>query len=598
MSAKIDEVERLTIRNTGNKAQSSGRNKKFMSSSEDESDSEMKNSESIDTDDTSDLVQGLESENKSVEDETEADNFESKPEKSQWQDKLNNLDTTDEDDEEEEEDESESVREPSPKKVKVSKKVNISRSSTETSRSSRASSSRATRSSTQSSFSSKNSEKSQNDEQKTKKSQKAQKSHKLQKSSSSKASNKKSTKKAIIFESDSESDKENITANFDKLSAREKRNMRRSQSVESDAIMEVLPVEVPQSKTLATTTKTPRTRYKTIRKTSSNLSNTSSSKTTSSKTTKQAPIQILSDSSDDLSEVIIEQASEDAEIAQQIEERKNKYRQKRISSSPRISQELELKIKFLHHGVEKYTLNSTRRNGYFSILTAVLQKFEISHDSIETSSKKYKLNRFDSKNCPSICDFDDFKSLKRLKDEGLIDELFDTFQIVEVGENHGTIIDEPKVDETVAPDSIRLIIKSECPGKSEITVTLKREQSFVDLKNLLMEKDGYFKALETPIVRKVDKYNFKVASVADKAKKMRELNAAESAGHRTGARMGIPVSSNAAVNTTKKVTEGTEKYSLHFIFDGDRIEDFDTLMNDEELDLDDDFGIDVKEKVN
>ena len=44
-------------------------------------------------------------------------------------------------------------------------------------------------------------------------------------------------------------------------------------------------------------------------------------------------------------------------------------------------------------------------------------------------------------------------------------------------------------------------------------------------------------------------------------------------------------------------TQCIEKYSLYFIFDGDRIEDLDTLMNDEELDLDDDFGIDVKEKI-
>ena len=207
-----------------------------------------------------------------------------------------------------------------------------------------------------------------------------------------------------------------------------------------------------------------------------------------------------------------------------------------------------------------YNLNSTRRNGYFSILTAVLQKFKIPLQvGIENSAKKYKLNRFDSKNFPRICELDDFKCLKRLKEEGLIDELFDTFHIVEVGEDHETN-EETEKDEAVAPDSIRLMIKSECPGKPEIVVTLKREQSFVDLRSFLMEKDGYFRALEAPVSRKVKKYSFVKKRAENEEQKLRELEAAEVAGCRTGQRMGIRVDKGAAVNTTKKVSEGTLRF--------------------------------------
>ena len=115
-----------------------------------------------------------------------------------------------------------------------------------------------------------------------------------------------------------------------------------------------------------------------------------------------------------------------------------------------------------------------------------------------------------------------------------------------------------------------------------VKVTVKKSQRFKVLKDTLIKYDSYFRAFDKRVSRYVEMYEYKINAKTSSwtDKKLKQLQIEENKGFREGTRVGCAVPKSAAVETTKKRIQRKEKYSLHFVYNGTRIDDLDTLIRE------------------
>jgi len=310
----------------------------------------------------------------------------------------------------------------------------------------------------------------------------------------------------------------------------------------------------------------------------------------------QAAAQNTSD--DDCQILEIPRDERDEDVEKELAKNKNlilKNIQKKSSKdSPQKSDTVTVKVNFLHHPMERFEIPTKTPRGYSKILHTVLNH----HDIFAEEYADYRLLGYP--NATDICNLGDPDSLERMIAKGF-EPIFSQFRIERV-----VLERQPSVpgsqseekDEKV-PNGLSLRIMC-AQARSCCTVCLPRTTTFKGLKEHLAKKDPYYKAFHQRTSRKVKDKQFQVQrqTVEQQRAAVKNLQQQEYRRQAAGIGLGIAVCMGAANKTTSTDVERTVHYTLYFVDpDGEEIENENVQIGCDDLDLDDDDQVEVRERI-